>query len=123
MGRRPAPVAHGDGTLDGPDQILDVKGLFQVNFCVDCARLGTPIRGHHDHRDRNETLVLFLSESELPAIHGRHHQIEHDHVRIRALTELVQRVLAILGLQHLEPRFIEGVGYRRAQFTVVLDHE
>ena len=57
---------------------------------------------------------------ERPAIHDRHHEVEHDDVRA-GNPELAQRVGAIAGRHHLESVVGEPRGGQVADAVLILD--
>ena len=78
-------------------EILRLDRLAQIGLGGDGRRLRAAIRGDRHHRDETQLRVVLLDRSELPAVHHRHPQIEHDDVGSDFAVKTLQRLAPVFG--------------------------
>ena len=70
-----------------------------------------------------EPRVFDLAAAELPAVHDRHHQVEHDDAGIGALRRIVQRLAAVGCEFDVVALELQELRQHLARVHVILDNE
>src|SRR5947209_2734664 len=87
---------------DGFEQEIRSKWLDQKAVSADELRgwRGVICRAANDHRDGRQLVVLELLDTEAPAVHLRHTEVEKDDGRRRVGAQVLQRLAAVAGAFH-----------------------
>mgnify|MGYP007070999652 CR=1 FL=1 len=115
-----------DDAVDDRDQLLGIEGLHDPAGPAGSTTLVALVLAGFGGEDQDRQAVVFPARAhlldELDAIHHRHVDVGDDDVDGLA-GEDVEPLLAVLGLQHLEPGIGQGVAQHREDGAGVIDGE
>ena len=110
-------------TLERLGQPAPVHGLVEEVRGTLADRLVARIEhGLQHHRDVARLLVVLQHREHCPAVHARHHQVEHDQVR-PLFARQPEALVAALGLEHAAALAAQHPCADRARVRVVVDHQ
>jgi acylphosphatase len=108
---------------DQLEQPIEVERFLEKRDAVEIRRPRLIERRQDDHRHVGQRRIPLLTPPELPPVHHWHHEIEQDHVRAIAVTQVVEGVAAIGHGGGIEPFESQQLRHHVAQVRIVFDDE
>ncbi len=108
---------------DDVQHAIDVDGLGQVGGRADLVGQLFVQSGDDHDRQIPQSRLGVQRLAELPPVHHRHHQIEENHARPRALVKERHRFTAVAGEHDVVPRQLERERHHLPDVVVVLDQQ
>jgi hypothetical protein len=118
-----APLDVPQDPADRAEQRIGAEGLAQIGLGVDGRRLRAAVGRHRQHGNPRQPRIALLNGAELPAVHDRHPQVEHDEIGRAAGAELLQRLASVLRGRHGVPFLFQDPPQRLPDTVIVLDEE
>ena len=108
---------------DQLEQPIEVERFLEKRDAVEIRRARLIERRQDNHWHVGQRRIPLLAPPELPAVHHRHHEIEQDHVRAIAVTQIFEGVAAVGHRGGMKPLESQQLRHHVAQVRIVFDDQ